>query len=51
MNEAEKLREQVIIKLTMLIGACRSPKIRKSEIEESIERFIKELEKKKLGIK
>ena len=36
-------RESVIIKLTLLIGACRSPTIKKSDIEKSLEAYIKEL--------
>lgn len=43
-SEEESFRTKVIIKLTMLIGACRTPSIKKTQIEESIERFIKEIE-------
>lgn len=38
-------KESVIIKLTMLIGACRMPRITKKQIEQSIEAYIKELSK------
>lgn len=49
MSEYEALKQQVIVKLTMLIGACRISTIKKKDIEQSIERFIKELEKQKSG--
>ena len=42
-TELEKLKTQVIVKLTMLIGACRVKSISKKQIEQSLERFIEEL--------
>jgi hypothetical protein len=36
-------RTSVIVRLTLLVGACRSPNISKRKIEESLERYIKEL--------
>lgn len=38
-------RESVIVKLMFLIGSCRRPSITKKQIEQSIENYIKELEK------
>lgn len=47
-DTGEALRTQVIVKLTMLIGACRISTIKKKDIEQSLERFIKELEREKV---
>ena len=44
-TEVEKLRTQVIVKLTLLIGACRVPSVKKKQIEQSLEEFIATLEK------
>ncbi|MBX3017962.1 MAG: hypothetical protein KF767_08740 [Bdellovibrionaceae bacterium] len=46
-KRAEDLQTQVTVKLTMLIGACRIPSIKKKQIEESLERFIEDLKKQK----
>jgi len=36
-------RESVIVRLTLLIGACRTKSITKKQIEQSLESYIKEL--------
>ena len=38
-------KESVIVKLTLLAGACRMPRINKKQIEKSLEDYIKELSK------
>jgi len=38
-------REAVIVKLTLLVGACRTPRITKKQIEKSLEDYIEELSK------
>lgn len=44
-TKSDALKTQVIVKLTMLIGACRVSRITKKDIEKSLEQFIKELER------
>ena len=41
-TELKKFKDQMEIKLILLIGACRMPKVTKRQIEESLERFIQE---------
>jgi hypothetical protein len=36
-------KESVIVKLTLLVGACRVPKITKKQIEKSLENAIQEI--------
>lgn len=36
-------RESVIVRLTLLTGGCRQPRITKKQIEDSLQRYIKEL--------
>jgi len=36
-------RDSVIVRLTLLTGACRQPRISKKQIEDSLQRYIKEL--------
>lgn len=36
----EKFKEQLIIKITLLIGACRQKSVKKSDIEKSLESLI-----------
>lgn len=38
-------RTSVIVRLTLLIGACRMPRITKRQIEQSLQAYIDELEK------
>lgn len=42
-DKYKELKTQVVVKLTLLVGACRMPSVKKKQIEESLERFIKEL--------
>lgn len=44
--EYEKLKTQVLVKMQLLIGCCRTKSITKAMIEKSIQEFIKELDKK-----
>lgn len=44
-TDAERLREFIVIKLTLLVGAARTPGISKKRIEQSLEEAIKEIEK------
>jgi hypothetical protein len=44
MSEADRLREFIIMRLTLLVGATRMPRVSKKDIEQSIERAIKEIE-------
>ena len=38
-------KEAVIVKLTLLVGACRMPRITKKQIEKSLQDYINELRK------
>lgn len=42
--DVDRLRQSLVVKLTLLIGATRTPRISKREIEAALERAIKEIE-------
>jgi hypothetical protein len=43
-DDAEKLRQFIVIKLTLLVGATRMPRVSKKQIEAAVEQAIKEIE-------
>lgn len=49
-NEAFKnLKTEVIVKLHLLVGCCRTKAISKAQIEKSIQAFIEKVEKMEPG--
>ena len=42
----EKLKTEVLVKMQLLIGCCRTSSITKKQIEKSIQEFVKKLESK-----
>jgi len=44
-SKAAISKEGVIVKLTLLVGACRMPRITKKQIEKALEDYIRELSK------
>lgn len=45
----EKMKESIIIKLIMLVGACRTKAIKKAQIEESLQQYIDVVREMKLN--
>jgi hypothetical protein len=42
-NQTTIDRQSVIVRLTLMIGACRMPRITKKQIEASLQAYLKEL--------
>lgn len=46
-----EMKESIIIKLIMLVGACRTKTIKKSQIEQSLQKYIKTVGEMKINEK
>jgi hypothetical protein len=43
-TDADRLRDFVTVKLTLLVGAARMPRVSKKQIEQALEKAIREVE-------
>lgn len=43
-NDVDRLREAIVVKLTLLIGATRMPRVSKKQIEAALEQAIKDVQ-------
>lgn len=43
-DELRDFKNEVIVRLTLLIGACHKPRATKKQIAESLERAIKDIQ-------